>query len=41
MKYILEFNIRLLDWISLSLSINNPLYVMKKDKEESDGPEPE
>ena len=37
MKYILEFNINLLDWISLSFSINNPVYVLKKAKEELSG----
>lgn len=41
MKYILEFNIRLLDLFALSLSINNPLYVLKKAREVVSGPEKE
>ena len=41
MKYILEFDIRLLDLFALSLSINNPIYIFKKARKEVYGPEKE
>ena len=39
MKYILELDIRFLELFALSLSINNPIYVFKKAREEVSGPE--